>query len=243
MASAVGDAYETYRENLSLVLIFSIPFIIAFLIPLFVPLPTYVSIGGIFLRSASIFTNLNPIGLTVIIASFLFSLLFMSFAFVAISLIVKSRRTRLKISRRSIQGIEKYIGRVFLLFIFYAVMIAIANVVGYLIGYETLLTAVVGFFAFIPMFYAPSAIVVDEQRMGRALKNSVRLVVKDPLYFVIWLVAITVLLSVVDAAAIFATGTFLSRYIVLLVSSLFILPFFVIFQAEAYMKRFPILRH
>lgn len=243
MGSVIGDAYETYSSNLRLVLLFSIPFIIAFIIPLFAPLPVYISLGGIFLRSTSIFTNLNFVGLAVIMVAFFFSLLFISFAFVAISMIVKSRRTHLKIGQRAMKGIEKYIGRVFVVFILYAIILSIANVLGYYLGAEALLTGIVGFFGFIPFFYAPSAIVVDEQRIGRALSNSARLVVKEPQYFILWFLLISIVLSLISVVFIAATGTFWSRYIILVLSSLFVLPYFVIFQAEAYMKRFPILRH
>lgn len=243
MASVIEDSYETYSSNLNLVLLFSIPFIIAFVIPLFAPLPTYISLGGIFLRSASIFTNLNFLGLAVIIVAFFFSLLFISFAFVAISLIVKSERTKSKIGKRAIQGIEKYIGKVFLVFLLYAIILSVANILGYYLGIEALLTGIVGFFGFIPFFYAPSAIVVDEQKIGRALKNSVKLVVKEPQYFILWFILISVILSVISVVFIALAGTFWSRYIILIISSLFVLPYFVIFQAEAYMKRFAILRH
>lgn len=243
MPSVIEDTYETYSSNMKLVLLFSIPFIIAFVIPLFAPLPTYISIGGIFLRTASIFTNLNFLGLAVIIVAFFFSLLFISFAFVAISLIVKSRRTRMKIGQRAIKGIEKYIGRVFLVFIIYAIVLSIANIAGYFLGIESLLTGIVGFLGFIPFFYAPSAIVVDDQKVWRAMKNSVKLVAREPQYFILWFVLISIILSIVSVVFIALTGTLWSRYIILILSSLFILPYFVIFQAEAYMKRFPILRH
>lgn len=243
MASVLRDAYETYSSNLKLVLLFSVPFIIAFAIPLLAPLPVYVSAGGIFLRTTSIFTNLDFAGLAVILVAFLFSLLFMSFAFVAISLIVKSERTHSKTSKRTIQGIEKYIGRVLLLFILYGILLAVGNIAGYFLGAEALVTGLVGFFGFIPIFYAPSAIVVDEQKTWRALVNSVRLVARMPQYFIIWFVLITIVLSVLSLVFIALTGTFWSGYIVLAVSSLFVLPYFVIFQAEAYMKRFAILRH
>src|SRR5208283_1280520 len=93
MSNILKDSWETYSNNIRLVLLFSIPFIIAFLIPLLAPLPTYVSSGAIFLRSASIFQNINAIGVSIIILSLFLSLLFLSFAFVAISLIVKGART------------------------------------------------------------------------------------------------------------------------------------------------------
>ena len=114
---------------------------------------------------------------------------------------------------------------------------------GYYIGSEALLTGIVGFFGFIPFFYAPSAMVVDDQRIGRALYNSTRLVVSAPQYFILWFLLITVILSLISVVVIAIAGTLLSSYIILILSSLFVLPYFVIFQAEAYMKRFPVLRH
>ncbi len=243
MGNILTDTYETFMANIRLVLIFSIPFIIAFLIPLLAPLPTYVSMGGIFLRSASIFSNLGFYSMAIILLAFFFSLLFISFAFVAISLIVKSRKTKMKIGQRAIREIEKYTGRVFILFIIYAAILTIANVVGYYLGIETFLTGIVGFFGFIPFFYAPSAVVVDDQKILRSMKNSVKLVAKSPQYFLLWLVLITMSLSIVSLIFMFIAGPFFSQYIILILSSLIILPYFVIFQAEAYMKRFAILKH
>ncbi|MCL5239069.1 MAG: hypothetical protein M1286_01175 [Candidatus Marsarchaeota archaeon] len=65
----------------------------------------------------------------------------------------------------------------------------------------------------------------------------------NPQYFLLWVITLVFVLSVVDFVVIHATGTLLSSYIVLILNSLFILPYFVIFQAEAYMRRFSILKH
>ncbi len=243
MGSVLSDSFETYRSNLKLVLFFSIPFVIAFLIPLLAPLPIYVSLGAIFLRTASIFSNLGFVSLAIIIAAIFFSLLFLSFAFVAISLIVKSKRTHMRISRRVLGDIERYIVRVFAVLLLYTILIVIANVLGYYIGHEGLITGIVGFFGFFFIFYAPSAIVVDDKRVGRALKDGLRLTVREPQYFVLWLLLITLLVSAADALIISIFSVLWSRYIVLVLNSLVILPYFIILQAEAYMKRFPILKH
>jgi hypothetical protein len=243
MSNILSEAFETYKDNLKFVIFFSIPFVIAFLIPFFAPLPTYISIGGIFIRTSSIATNLNFISLAVILIATLFSLLFISFAFVAISLIVKSKKTRSKISKRVIQDIEKYISKIFLLLIIYTFILILANIIGYYLGIMTLLTSVVGFFLFIPIFYAPSAIVVDNKKIGRAIKDSIKLVISKPAYFILWFVLISVLITLVDEVMIILTGSYLSMYLTLVITSLLILPYFVIFQAEAYMKRFALLRH
>lgn len=245
MPSVLSDSYDVYRENIKLVLIFSIPFLIAFAIPLLAPLPTYISAGGIFLRSASIFVNgnINLVSLSVITISTIFSLLFLSFAFVLISLIVKSRRTKTSIGRRAFLNIEQYIGRVFTILVIYALMLFAVNVIGYTLGMSAQITAIIGFVVFALIFYAPSAAVVDDKHVIRSIKDSINLVTREPQYFIAWLFLIAVSISVVDYLCIHVFGTPISSYIVLLINSLVILPYFIIFMAEAYMSRFKLLKH
>jgi hypothetical protein len=243
MGNLIKDALETYGANLKLVLLFSIPFVIAFLIPLIAPLPTYISAGAIFLRSASIFYNLSISGIAVIIASLFFSLLFLSFAFVAISLIVKARRTYMRVPSKALKEIEKHISRVFILLLAYTLVLLAANMIGYYLGFQALLTDITGFFGMLLIFYAPSAIVVGEKRVITAVSDSIRLMAEKPQYFVQWLFLSLLIISAVDLAIIFVAGTPWSMYLVLIVNSLLIAPYFVIFTAEAYMRKFPILRH
>lgn len=243
MATLLEDSWETYAGNIKLVLLFSIPFIIAFLIPLLAPLPTYISSGGIFLRTASVFLNINALGLVVIIASAFLSLLFLSFAFVAISLIVKAKRTYTKHPGSVLRDVEKYTARVFAVLLAYAFILTVVNIFSYFLGLEQVITPILGFFLFMAMFYAPTAIVIDNRGITTALNKSMELVAREPQYFLLWIVLITFVVSILDFVVIRATGTLLSSYIFLVINSLFVLPYFVIFQAEAYMKRFSILKH
>ncbi len=241
MATLVEDALETYVSNIRLVLLFSIPFVIAFLIPLIAPLPTYLSGGGIFLRSASIFLNLNVLSLAVIVISVFLSLLFLSFAYVAISLIVKAKRTLSKTAAGVIRELEKYTGRVFIVLLFYAFVLTVVDVLSYFVGLQSIATPVVGFFLFVLIFYAPASIVIDNSGVFASMKKSARLVAKRPTYFLIWIALIVLVVSVLDFLLIHIAGTPISSYLVLILNSLFIVPYFVILQAEAYMRRFSIL--
>lgn len=245
MAGVIQESWEVYKEKINLAIIFSIPFVIAFAIPLLAPLPTYVAAGAIFLRSASIFANgnINFVSLAVITIATIFSLLFLSFSFVLISLLVKSKRTHTSVGTRVFKEIEQHISKVFAVLLMYTIILIAVNIIGYYIGISTLLTAVVGFVLFAIIFYAPSAIVVDGKKVGRAIADSAKLLVHEPQYFVIWLVLITVVVSVLDLVCIAVFGTFWSRYIALILNSLFVVPYFVIFQAEAYMNRFKLLKH
>ncbi|MDE1860434.1 MAG: hypothetical protein KGH72_01825 [Candidatus Micrarchaeota archaeon] len=245
MSNILAESYETYRENLKLIVLFSISFVIAFAIPLLAPLPTYISAGAIFLRNASIFSNGNvsAIALVVITLSTIFSMLFLSFAFVAISLIVKARKTHVNISNRAFNDIEKYVGKVFIIFAPAMFIVLMVNLLGYISGGSAFLTPVIEFIIFTLIFYAPAAIVIDNKSIVRSIKESIRLVVGQPKYFVLWLVLAFVIISLADLVIIFATGTFWSRYIMLVVNSLFITPYFVILAVESYTRRFKLLSH
>lgn len=243
MSNIVSDSLETYRENLGFVILFSIPFLIAFAIPLLAPFPTYLSLGGIFLRSASIFINMNIGSLALIAVSTFFSLLFLSLAFVAISLIVKSRKTKLKVAVSVLGDIEKYIGRVFIVLLLYTLTLIVIDMLSYYVGLEAVATPLFGFVGFLFIFYAPSAIVVDNKGAWRSIKESVKLVLHEPQYFILWLLLIIIVLSVLDFVVIGITGTFWSRYVMTILTSVLVLPYFVIFMAEAYMRRFKLLKH
>jgi len=243
MSNILAESWNTYIGNIKLVMLFSIPFILSFLALVVAPLPTYVSAGAIFIRSADAITGTNPIALATIILAVFFSLLFLSFAFVAISIIVKAEKTHAAITKAVIKGMEAHTGRVFLVLLFYAFVLVLAEIAGAYLGIAAGLTALVGFFLFFVIFYAPTAIVIDNKRIGRAIKDSARLAVANVHYFLLWLFLIVIVITLLDFVFIHVLGTVIAAYALLVVNSLFVVPYFVIFQAHAYMRRFPILRH
>ncbi len=242
MANVVSDSLGIYRDNIRLIILFSIPFLIAFLIPLLAPLPTYISTGAIFLRTASIFVNTNPTVLAVVTISTFVSMLFISFAFVAISLIVKSEKTHMATSKRVMLEIEKYISRVFSILLFYAFIVIILNISSYLFSFPVIWAEALNLIIFLLIFYMPTAMVIDNKGFFASFKGSIRLVVTSPKYVVLWLVLFAAATSFVDLVF---SGLFgvAGSYVTLVINSVFILPYFVIFIAEAYIRRFPLLRH
>ena len=155
---------------------------------------------------------------------------------------IEYMRTHTKIATSAIKGIEKYIGKVLAILLAYAIALAVANVIGYYIGMEALVTGVVGFIGFMLIFYAPSAVVIDDKRIGRSVKDSLKLIRREPQYFLLWLLLLVAVVTILDFVFIEAAGIW-GSYIMLLVNSLFVLPYFVILMSESYMKRFPILKH
>ena len=64
-------AAEAYTNNIKMLLFFSLPFLLAFLIPVFSPMPTYAAVGGTFLRTGSMYMDLTSFDIALIALTFL----------------------------------------------------------------------------------------------------------------------------------------------------------------------------
>lgn len=242
MKKLLQTAINTYFANIYLILLSSLSFILAFLVPVFASFPTYNDAGAVLLRTASIYSNLNPFNTAIIVISTLFSLLFLSFAIVAINTVVKHSRTQTKIKSEVIRGLEKYTSRVFVILLLATVIIILANVLSYNTNYSGLITAIVALAITPFVFYAPASIVIDDNKIFRSLRASSKFFFRKLGYFIVWLVIAIVLITLFDFIFIHLTGTAISRYAMLIFSSLFILPFLVLLQGEFYMSRFKLLK-
>ncbi len=242
MPNVLYDSFATYKKNIKLILFFSVSFIIAMLIPVFVAFPTYADLGAIFIRTGSIYLNLNFIDTAIIVVATLFSLIFLSFAIVAINTIVKHSRTNTRIRKEVIESLEKHTTDVFVILASFTALLALVNFATYYTGYSGVATAIAAIILVPFMFYAPSSIIIDEKRPMRAIAASARFIKNKFGYFMLWLIVSFVLLSVVDAIPIAAGGTAVSEYAALVIDSLFVLPFLVVLQSETYIRRFAMLK-
>jgi hypothetical protein len=242
MPNVLSRTWNSYASNLQLVLLSAIALIIAFLVPAFASLPTFNDLGGVFLRTSSIYLNLNIFNSAVIIVSFLFSLVFISFALVMINVIAKHSRTRTKVRTEVIRSLERFTGMVFVALLIYSILVFAADVLSYGTGYSAPITAIVALLLTPLIFYAPSSIVIDEKGLLRAMRASMAFFFKKFDYFLLWLVVAILLFTVLDFVFIHALGTVASRYAMLIVSSVFLLPFLMLMQGEMYLNRFGLLK-
>ncbi len=242
MMKSFTYAWELYKSNLGLIALSAISLIIAFLIPVFASLPTYNDMGGIFVRTSSLYLNLNPINTAIIIASVIFSLLFISFASVVINVIAKHSRTKTSVKTAVLHSLEKYTGRVFAILLLYSILIFAVNVLFFWTNYSGIITSIVALLLIPIFFYAPSSVVIDEHNALRAMRASAKFFFKDIWNFVAWVIALIITLSVIDFIVIAISGSVLSSYIMLVISSIFILPFFLMLQGEMYISRFKLLK-
>jgi hypothetical protein len=242
VASVIDRALREYADHLQLILLFSFSVVIALLIPLFAYLPAYNSIGAIFLRNTSIFSNITPFNFELITISTLFSLLFFSFAIVAINVIVKHSRTHTKITQEVMRGLERYTGRVFVVLLIFTIICFLLTFASYVYGFSIAISYVGVLIITSAFFYAPSSIVIDENSIIHSFRSSFNFFVKRIDYFILWVVCAIVLFTLFDFIFIAIGGPQYAGYLSLLFDSFFILPFLVILQSESYMKRFALLK-
>ena len=243
MPDVLRYAADAYLKNIKMVSFFSIPFLLAFLIPLLAPTPTYVALGATFLRTGSMYIDLTYADVAVIVVSFLLSLFLVSFAIVSINLLIKSQRTFTNIKTEVLEGIEKYTLTVFWLYLTAWVLELIVNLVGYEYGVNELLTPLFGLLISLPLFYAPTAIVIDEQSPFRALWSSIQMIRSQFGYFLLWVVIGMAALSLVDVLFILVRDLVpFARYLVLVVNALVVLPFLIMLQVQIYLTKYTILK-
>ncbi len=247
MTNVVRYAIDAYVKNIRMLLLFSLAFIVAFFIPVFASFPTFTDLGGIFVRSASVLQNLNPLTTLVIVVAVFLSTLFLSFAMVAINVVIKHSRTMKGIGKEVLKGLENYTGLVFAVLILYSAIVVLTGMLTHSTGYSAAITAIVGLVLAPFFFYAPASIVIDDSKILRAFKKSAIFFVKRIDYVLLWLVVGIALLSIFDIVFTLvggqsALGIEVSSIALLIFNSLFIIPFMVVLQSELYMKRFPLLK-
>ncbi|MFI5412809.1 MAG: hypothetical protein ACHQX1_02870 [Candidatus Micrarchaeales archaeon] len=244
MRTTLKYSLEVYITHLPLILLFSLSFLIAFLIPIFASFPTYNDMGGIFLRLSSLLVNLTQFTTAIIIFSTLFSLLFLSFAIVAMNVIVKHSRTHTKIRQEVVDGLEKYTAKVFITLLFFTIIVAFFEISSYIYGISQLLSALIAIVMIPFFFYAPASIVMDDASVLRAMKASMKFFIARFDYIILWFVMAMVLLTVFDYVFILAGGTnpIFSRYLTIIFNAIFIMPFLVVLQSQSYIGRFGLLK-
>jgi len=253
----IDYSIDAFKKNFRIVLFFSIPFLLAFAIPLLSPMPTYVSIGATFLRTGSMFVDLTYFDIALIFLSSLASLFLISFATVAINLVIKSQRTLTNIRTEVIEGIEKYTITIFLLYTLFLIFSLIVLLISYEYGVEGLATPLFSFFLSLMLFYVPAGIVIDELKPTEAIRMSLFMIKNKFALFLLWLVIGFLLLTAVDIVFIVLSGAIsglisdpgeryivlaVGRYVVLVINSLLIMPFLIILQTQMYLTKYTILK-
>jgi len=233
---ALAYSVKFYRERLRFMLLFSLSFIVALLIPLFISGPTYISLGGVFLRTGSI-PEIDPLGAAITLIAYLVSMFLIAEGIVGITLLVKTKRTQTNPTTEVINALQKYGITIFLAYTLAAILILIAQLLTFNLDFRTIILPILMLIISFGVFFVPAAMVIDGFRLGRAIDASFSTVRHKFADVLLWMLIGTFLLTISELL-LFLLPHPLGSYLVLLFNSVFVLPFLVIYQAQIYMKKY-----
>jgi hypothetical protein len=230
----ISHSLAAYAKNIKLISFFSIPALIAFLIPTLVNTPVFSALGGTFLRTGSIPDMSGP-ELAIVLFGLLISLYLMSFAIVNINIVIKSQRTGTSIKKEVLKGITGYTLNVFILFLLGTLALFLIQLLTFEFNAQSWLAPILSLLVWLPLFYAPAGLVIDDLRPFRAAQKSFSMVFSKIHYFALWLIAALLLLSILDIAALSLLPHKMGSFAVLLLNSLLLMPMLIVFQTQIYM--------
>ena len=221
-------------------LFFSIPLLISFAIPIFVDLPTFPTIGAMYLRFNSL-PDITQMDIAIMLISYIVSMCLVSFAIVDINLLIKSERTMLNIKKEFLKGVTRYTLNVFWLFLTLTILLFIIQLVTQSLGFNEWLGPILALIVSIPFFYAPAGLVIDDLSPGRALTKSTKQVLGNIPLFILWILIGVIMLSILDVIFLSLNLGGVGSFMVIILNSLIVMPFLIVLQTQMYLKKYSII--
>lgn len=239
----LGMAFEAYRKNIKLVSFSVVPFLVAF--PVALMLPNYAALGSIFLRMDSIRFDLTLLETAVIVGLPLLSMLFFSFALVAINMIITSQRALTRITFYEFERIEH---RTFQLFEIFLVGFALSFGIDlglYQYGLHPTIGALCSAIIAGALLFVPQAVVVDGITGVNAVKRSIKTITRHLPHTIMFLAFSAFLIVLNDGVFIQLSANpamfMFARYAAIIVNAMVILPFLEVLKVQLYLEKYTIL--
>jgi hypothetical protein len=239
-AMVFEHTWKVYTRHFALISIMAVPGLFGLLIPLLVGTPSFVALGGSYLRTESLL-DLSPAAAGFTIVALLVSLYLMSFAVVNINLVVKSSRTLTQVRNEAAKSITTTTVSVFTVFLIAILALFVIQLFTFEYDTQGWLAPLANLLIGMGMLFVPTAMVIDEVRPYRALERSVHMCMSKSPLVIIWLIIGMVSLIVADGLLLWIIPHPFASWLVLLINSLFILPFLVVMLAQIYMSKYTIL--
>ncbi|MCX8163383.1 MAG: hypothetical protein N3D10_02395 [Candidatus Micrarchaeota archaeon] len=249
MKTILRYTIDIYKKNFFIVLLALLPGLVAFITPLIINAinkanPLYFSLGAIFLRTGRII-DITAGDFFLLIIPLAISLYLLSFAIVSINFIVKMQRTLRKIGTEEIKKITTYTNSLFLIFLAVILIDFIIQLLTFGNELSVYISSLFRILAGVLILFAPSAIVIDEERIINALKKSYRITAQKPILILQILLLVLVFLSLMDYI-VFTILEFFGLYllaplIIALINCLIVVPFLLIMLTQIYISKYTIL--
>ncbi|MFH1520596.1 MAG: hypothetical protein ABID61_03055 [Candidatus Micrarchaeota archaeon] len=241
LSRAFTYAWEFYLKRLGIIITFSIPFILAFLIPTLVPAPTYLALGGVFLRTGS-FPDLTTFDIIITALAYALSLFIIADTIVNINIVVRSKRTLTTIKYEVLHALGTYGMRIFYIYTIAVLVLLIFQLLTYEHPIQSWLYPILSFLLSFLLFFVPPAVVIDGSDTPTAIRRSISMALSNVHFILVWAFTSLILISIVKLIGDLLFSSPFSGYFVLLINSLLVLPFLTILQTQMYMEKYPLAR-
>ena len=232
---------EFYLKRLNLIVLFSLPFIVAFLIPVFVAAPNYLALGAVFLRTGSI-SDLSILDVVITALAYAVSLFLIADTIVNVNIIVRSKRTLTQIESEIFSSIRTQGMRIFYIYTLMLLLFFIFQLLTYENPFQSWLYPLITFIISFLLFFVPSAVVIDNADTPTSMKLSAQAALNKPHFVFMWIFIALIALIVPKLIGDLLFQGYLSEYFVLLINSLITLPFLIVLQTQMYMEKYPLAR-
>ena len=236
----ITHSISAYFKNIKMIFFFSVPMLIAFMIPIFVRTPTFIAAGGLFLRTGSI-PDMSQLEAGVMIISFLVSLFLIAFTITNINIVIKAQRTATSVGREVVKGITGYTLNVFWLMLIAELMLLVIQLITFEYKVQEIVAPILSFLVMLPFFYAPAGLVIDDLRPWRAVEKSLAMVVSKLPYFLLWLLIAFVSLSLTSFVFLALLPHGMAQMAALVLNSLIVMPFLIVMQTQIFISKYTII--
>lgn len=245
MDVAFNKARKMYLSSLDVIVGFSVFFFCSLIL---IPLTSsYINLGSGFVRYSSLYMDMSPTQLAVFVFVGLASILFMSFFVSSIVTVVKLKETLDHVGFTKVaHSFYHYVVRVFAVLTAMAFLtVAIGTGLDYLSHAtgNTLFRPIMQMLMvliWVPFAFAPQILVLEDLDVAKSIKDSVNFIRRYPKmlfrYMLVGLISLMALAVVEVALGYVFIDT--HKIITIVILSLVILPFMLIYGTELYLRRY-----
>jgi hypothetical protein len=234
-------AVDFYVKRQNLIILFSIPFILATLIVSIVSAPTYMALGAVFLRTGSI-PELSVLDIIITALGYALAVFIISDSIVNINIIIRSKRTVTQIRSDIVEAVGTHATRLFYIYTLLILLMFIVQLVTYDNPFQSWIYPIFLLVVSFVLFFVAPAVVIDNSDTPTAIRRSFAVAMKKPHMVAIWTLFAFVALSITEVFGNLIFSSPFSSYFTLLVNSLFVLPFLIVLQTQMYMEKYPLAR-
>lgn len=243
MRKDLEEIFEHYKGNIKVSLIFGIMLIFVIML---------IQFSNIFITSGSVFLDYNfiyanPFILLFEVILMVVAIALFSFFLTVLIFDVRKEMSPIKIEYYMKDMVRKFTTRIFMFYLIYSAAIAVWTAI--FVNLNPLFPGIYIFGAFVSLIvsllfvFVPQTIVIEEERLRNAVTSNFDFIKKNPrAYFNVLLVSTAMIMIIPVIEFLFDFLFYSGRFIALLATLLFVIPFIEIYKSHLYMLKFDLVK-